>query len=283
VTLLVGGEAPYLTPTETPGARYFPALREVPLAALPLLAARRFRVLLAGPVGPEPKLNQSRPDAATQAIEDSRTTAGKDPSGRGELQSLACRELTHSTVEQHAREDLVLRYGGRRRERDRRRRGDTADRDLGRDVGGARFGGDVENRVELCRTAKGDRAASQREGLAEQIDAAADLLQGAGDDRSGARPGDFQPPAPFATRRLSQATRTCRGRWWQARCAMAEGFSLDCSAAGTADASSRYVGFPEHGGAAAGIFGAPIIGIEAAYNRCLMPQFALAHHHAGAV
>src|ERR1700730_6134061 len=60
VTLLVGGERPWLTPTDTPGATYFPALRAVPLVA-PLLAARGFRVLLAGPVGPEPSLNQSRP------------------------------------------------------------------------------------------------------------------------------------------------------------------------------------------------------------------------------
>src|SRR5580700_8302454 len=43
------------------------------------------------------------------------------------------------------------------------------------------------------------------------------------------------------------------------------------------------VGFPEHAGAAAGIFCAPIIGIEAAYNRCLTPRFALPHHYAGAV
>src|SRR5271155_454156 len=42
------------------------------------------------------------------------------------------------------------------------------------------------------------------------------------------------------------------------------------------------VGFPEHAGAAAGIFGALMIGIEAVNNRCLTPRFALAHHHAGA-
>src|ERR1700746_3409254 len=60
VILLVGGEIPWLTPTETPGATYFPALRAVPLAALPL-GALGFRVPGVGPVAPEPNLNQSRP------------------------------------------------------------------------------------------------------------------------------------------------------------------------------------------------------------------------------
>src|SRR5438132_13821686 len=60
VTLLVGGDRPWLTPTETPGAMYFPALKEVPPVAPPL-AARGFRVPVAGPVGPEPNLNQSSP------------------------------------------------------------------------------------------------------------------------------------------------------------------------------------------------------------------------------
>src|SRR5260370_16101312 len=60
MTLLVGGESPWLTPTDTPGAMYFPALTALPLVA-PLLAALGFRVLLAGPLGPEPNLNQSRP------------------------------------------------------------------------------------------------------------------------------------------------------------------------------------------------------------------------------
>jgi hypothetical protein len=53
VTLLVGGDSPWLTPTETPGATYFPALRAVPLAAPPL-AALGFRVPVVGPVAPEP-------------------------------------------------------------------------------------------------------------------------------------------------------------------------------------------------------------------------------------
>src|SRR5260370_1686648 len=60
VTLLVGGESPWLTPTDTPGAMYFPALTALPLVA-PLFAALGFRVPLAGPLGPEPNLNQSRP------------------------------------------------------------------------------------------------------------------------------------------------------------------------------------------------------------------------------
>src|SRR6185437_3151138 len=62
VTLLVGGDRPWLTPTETPGATYFPALSAVPPVAAPLLlVARGFKVLLAAPLGPEPSLNQSRP------------------------------------------------------------------------------------------------------------------------------------------------------------------------------------------------------------------------------
>src|SRR5712692_205203 len=61
VILLVGGESPWLTPTETPGAIYFPALSAVAPAVPPPLAALGFSELLAGPVGPEPSLNQSRP------------------------------------------------------------------------------------------------------------------------------------------------------------------------------------------------------------------------------
>src|ERR1700758_2398627 len=60
VILLVGGEIPWLTPTETPGATYFPALSAVPLAAL-LLVPLGCRVPVVGPVAPEPSLNQSRP------------------------------------------------------------------------------------------------------------------------------------------------------------------------------------------------------------------------------
>src|SRR6516165_1238783 len=60
VTLLVGGEIPWLTPTETPGAMYFPALSEVPPVA-DVLVAPGFRVPVVGPAAPEPSLNQSRP------------------------------------------------------------------------------------------------------------------------------------------------------------------------------------------------------------------------------
>src|SRR5215472_4358403 len=60
MTLLVGGESPWLMPTETPGTIYFPALSAVPPVAAPP-AVLGLRVLLAGPVGPEPSLNQSRP------------------------------------------------------------------------------------------------------------------------------------------------------------------------------------------------------------------------------
>src|ERR1700745_1454417 len=60
VTLLVGGDTPWLTPTETPGAMYFPALSAVPLAALPL-AALGLSVPVVGPVAREPILTQARP------------------------------------------------------------------------------------------------------------------------------------------------------------------------------------------------------------------------------
>src|SRR5712671_6760561 len=45
---------------------------------------------------------------------------------------------------------------------------------------------------------------------------------------------------------------------------------------------SPNIGFLEHAGAATRIFDAPIIGIEAANNRCLTPGLALAHHDTGA-
>src|SRR6516225_12092025 len=65
VTLLVGGEMPWLTPTETPGAMYFPALSAVPLVAVPLVAELLippgFRDPVVGPVVLEPSLNQSSP------------------------------------------------------------------------------------------------------------------------------------------------------------------------------------------------------------------------------
>src|SRR5271165_6954099 len=60
VTLLVGGEMPWLTPTETPGAMYFPALSAVPLVG-DVLAPPGFKVPVVAPVAPEPSLNQSRP------------------------------------------------------------------------------------------------------------------------------------------------------------------------------------------------------------------------------
>src|ERR671934_871385 len=60
VTLLVGGDTPWLTPTETPGAIYFPALSAVPLPAPPPAAALGLIVPVVGPVAPEPSLNQSR-------------------------------------------------------------------------------------------------------------------------------------------------------------------------------------------------------------------------------
>src|SRR6516225_12171829 len=60
VTLLVGGEIPWLTPTETPGAMYFPALSAVPLV-VELLRPPGFRVPVVGPLVLEPSLNQSRP------------------------------------------------------------------------------------------------------------------------------------------------------------------------------------------------------------------------------
>src|SRR5215471_3474078 len=64
VTLLVGGDTPWLTPTETPGAIYLPALNAVlpaVLPALPLAAALGLSVPVVGLVGLEPNLNQSKP------------------------------------------------------------------------------------------------------------------------------------------------------------------------------------------------------------------------------
>src|SRR5215469_8129373 len=60
VTLLVGGDSPWLTPIDTPGAIYLPALSAVAPVEEPVVV-RGLRVLLASPLGPEPTLNQSRP------------------------------------------------------------------------------------------------------------------------------------------------------------------------------------------------------------------------------
>ena len=48
VTLLVGGDTPWLTPTETPGATYLPALSAVPEVG-ELLVALGFKVPVVGP------------------------------------------------------------------------------------------------------------------------------------------------------------------------------------------------------------------------------------------
>src|ERR1700738_1670390 len=61
VTLLVGGDTPWLTPTETPGAMYFPALSAVPPVPPLLAAALGFSVPVVGLVGLEPSLKQSTP------------------------------------------------------------------------------------------------------------------------------------------------------------------------------------------------------------------------------
>src|SRR5260370_6372775 len=85
MTLLVGGESPWLTPTDTPGAMYFPALTALPLVA-PLLAALGFRVLLAGPLGPEPNFNQSRPRPPRK-----RSSTPGPPPARGLAAGASCR------------------------------------------------------------------------------------------------------------------------------------------------------------------------------------------------
>jgi hypothetical protein len=119
--------------------------------------------------------------------------------GRGsELQPFARGDLADPAVEQHTREYLVLRHDRRRTQCNRWRRGKTADIDLRGDIGGARLGDDVENRIKLGAAVKGDRAAGQGEGLAEQIDAAADLLERAVDRRRSTGAGDRQLAAPFA-------------------------------------------------------------------------------------
>src|SRR5215472_3036571 len=114
VTLLVGGEMPWLTPTETPGAMYFRALRAVPpVADVPVPAG--FRVPAVAPVGPEPSLKKSRPRPPR---EHARTTAGERGRRCGELQSLIGSDLIDAIVEQNTRENLVLWYDRVRSKRD---------------------------------------------------------------------------------------------------------------------------------------------------------------------
>src|SRR5215469_14618528 len=60
VSLLVGVDTPWLTPTETPGAMYLPALNAVLPAPLPLAAPLGLRVPVVGLVGRGPKLTLSR-------------------------------------------------------------------------------------------------------------------------------------------------------------------------------------------------------------------------------
>src|SRR5207244_12917152 len=88
-------------------------------------------------------------EAAAQAVEDTGTASGERTGRRGKLEPLAGRDLADPTVEQDARQDLVLRHRGCRRQCDRRRRSKTADVDLCCDISGARLGNDFENRVEL--------------------------------------------------------------------------------------------------------------------------------------
>src|ERR1700731_3426443 len=61
VTLLVGGDTPWLTPTETPGAMYFPALSAVPPVPLLLAAALGFSVPVVGLAGVRPRPKPSKP------------------------------------------------------------------------------------------------------------------------------------------------------------------------------------------------------------------------------
>jgi len=104
---------PWLTPTEDPGAMYFPALSAVPPVALPL-AALGFRVLVAGPVGPEPNLNQSSPSPPRR-----RSSTPGPPPARVLAAAASCKpfagsHLVDSAVEQHSRRgSLVLRHDWR--------------------------------------------------------------------------------------------------------------------------------------------------------------------------
>src|SRR6266436_3772788 len=163
-------------------------------------AARRPRVQGAGrrPGRAGAELEPIEPETPAQAVEHAGAAAGERARRRSELQPFAGGDLANPTVEQHSRKDLVLRHDWRRAQSDRRRRGKTADVDLRRDVGGARLGDDVENRVELRATVEGDRAASYREGFSQQIDAAADLFERAIYRGGGTGPGDRQLAAPFA-------------------------------------------------------------------------------------
>src|SRR6267378_7302152 len=105
------------------------------------------------------------PEPATQAVENTRPAACEGGGRGSELQPFARGDLADPAVEQHTREYLVLRHDRRRTQCNRWRRGKTADIDLRGDIGGARLGDDVEDRVELGAAVKGDRAAGQREGL----------------------------------------------------------------------------------------------------------------------
>src|SRR6516225_4726835 len=135
---------------------------------------------------------------AAQLVENAGTTAGQGGGGRSQLQPLAGAELTDVAVEQHAREDLVLRHGRCRAQCHFRRRGNSADMNLCGNVGGARLGDDVEIGIQRCAACKCDPAARYREGLAQQVDATADLIERAADHRCRARSGDRQLAAPLA-------------------------------------------------------------------------------------
>ena len=127
VTLLVGGERPWLTPTETPGAMYFPALSAVPPVAELPLAARGFRVLLAGPLGPEPSLNQSRPRPPRRRSSTPGPPPARVPAAAASCSPCAAVIWPTPRLNKHARQDLVLRHDGVEAQGDLRRRGDTAD------------------------------------------------------------------------------------------------------------------------------------------------------------
>src|SRR5258707_231965 len=100
VILLVGGERPWLTPTETPGALYFPALSAVPLAAQTDAAADLLKRAGDGRFGAGPGDRQLTAPLALEAV-----TAHEDVAGHVEL----------DVERRRQRRWLLVRGGDRRR------------------------------------------------------------------------------------------------------------------------------------------------------------------------
>src|SRR5215469_7437329 len=192
-------------PDRNPGGDVFARAQRGAAGGAARAAARRpSRVERAGGRAGRAR-TQSEPiqtETAAEFIEHPGAATGERGGGRGELKSFAGAELTDATVEQHARQDLVLRHGRGRAQRHFWRRDNSADLDLCGNIGGARLSEDIEGRVELCAALECDPAARYCESLAQQIDAAADLLERSVDRWRRAGAGDCQLAAPLAVEPL---------------------------------------------------------------------------------